>query len=58
MGFMGRGFGSDPYWRTAQNEEERRRLEQQSGPSLDALPIVGGIAAIVLLGVILTILGR
>ncbi len=57
MSFMGRGFGQDGYWNTAQTEEERRQLEKESRPNLDAAPLLGGIAVIVLLGVILTVLG-
>ena len=58
MGFMGRGYGSEHYWNAAETEEERKKMEQNSHKSLDAAPILGGIAVFVLLGVILTILGR
>ena len=57
MGFMGRSYGSEHYWKAAETEEERRKMEQNSHKSLEAAPILGGIAVFVLLGVILTVLG-
>lgn len=57
MGFMGRSYGSEHYWNVAETAEERKKMEQNSHKSLDAAPILGGIAVFVLLGVILTILG-